>query len=584
MNRSHRSAGLGLLLGGILVGPASSASAVTRPYEEAASIEGVIRQHDGSVVPKATVTLRCVGLPDPRVAKTDARGRYAFSDVLPDLCSLHVTYEDDFFIKDLRVLRGVRLREDIEFDRPITYEEFKAIPVYPGLKGRDVMYVVGPPGSAVAIRPPETGSSNNNRSPFVPVSDAPRSAFSSRVGTSSSAFVQQSIARRVLPRPHDVRIDALVNDFDYDDVSKPDRPVTVNWEIAVCPWNREHLLARVGLQAASAPPGPLRNLVFAVDAMSLSSAHALPRLQATMRTLANHLGPRDRVSIVVHGGGDRVVLEPTRGDDLPSIRNAIAELDSAVGSKGASGIPLAYRLARKSFVRGGLNRVLLVSSRGFDADATADGALRELIESQGRLGVSMAVLDSEADTALLEAAGTTLTTVARAVQPQVHFNPAKVQSYRLLGYRSHHEANRYADDMVAGQGVTALYELIPVTDDPKPTSKHRRRRRRPSAAPSQPWMTAVVRYKHPKTDGFRRLVVPMSGRPLSVKASSDDLRFSAALATFGLVLGADEAPGHASLQMARALAVGSRGEDRRGARAAFMELVAAAEELLAARP
>ncbi len=588
MKRSLGLAGLSLLLGGMFIGPASRASAATRPYEEAASIEGVIRRHDGSVAAKAIVTLSCVELRDPRVAKTDSSGRYAFSDVAPDLCSLHVTHGDAVFVEDLRILRGVRLREDIELEGPMTLGEFKAVPVSPERNARDVNSVVVRPGSAVAPRPAKTGSSSNDGSPFVRVSDAPRSAFSSRVDTSSSALVQQSISRGVLPRPHGVHIDALVNDFDYGDVSKPDRPVTVNWEIAVCPWNREHLLARVGLQATTVARAktPPRNLVFSVDVVSMTSAHALPRLQGTIRRLANHLRPQDRVSIVVHGGGDRVVLEPTRGDDLPSIRGAIADLDSAVGPEGASGLALAYRLARKSFVRGGLNRVLLVSSRGFDIDAHGDGTLRELIESQGRTGVSMSVLDPEADTAVLEAAGTTPRTVARAVQPQVHFNPARVQSYRLLGYRSGREADRYADDMVSGQGVTALYELIPVTDKPTATSKRRRRRRRrqPSAAPSRPWMTAVVRYKHPKTDGFHRLVVPMSGRPLSVQASSDDLRFSAALATFGLVLAEDEASGHASLPMARTLAVGARGEDKRGARAAFVALVAAAEELLATRP
>jgi len=409
------------------------------------------------------------------------------------------------------------------------------------------------------------------------------------------------------------------NYFDYD-YAKPaeDKPISVNWEIAVCPWDQDHLLARIGLQTEpiAAKRVPPRNLVFLLDVSgSMSSPDKLPLLERAMGLLVDNLRPQDRVSIVVYAGAAGTVLPPTSGENLPAIRNAIADLEPGGSTNGAGGIRLAYQLARKAFIRRGINRVILATDGDFNVGTTSDGELVRLIERERKSKVFLSVLGfgqgnlqdakmeqladkgngnyayiddlAEARKVLVEEAGATLVTVAKDVKLQVEFNPAKIASYRLIGYENRLLADRDFDDdtkdagdMGAGHSVTALYELVPAKSRATKNATKRRKLRYQRARELEPaardeWMTVAVRYKAPDSDTSKRFEVPMAGRPHALRDASDDLRFAAAVAIYGMVLRDSSHGGQASLAMAKRLANGARGSDEKGYRAAFIDLLEA---------
>ena len=523
-------------------------------------------------------------------------------------------------------------------------EEFRNIPVG-NSSGRDFTQVVS--SSATASRDsaglslagaPANGvrrqEERSNRegydpiddNPFIAPLDRPLSTFSTDVDTASYSNVRRFINEGQFPPPDAVRVEELVNYFEYDYVPPAgDRPVSINWEVAECPWDEEHLLARIGLQTRpiAAERVPPRNLVFLLDVSgSMSSPDKLPLLQRGMQLLVQQLRPEDHVSIVVYAGAAGVVLPPTSGRDRTTIRDAIKALRSGGSTNGAGGIRLAYQLARRSFLKKGINRVILATDGDFNVGTSSQGELVRLIEKERRSGVFLTVLGfgqgnlqdakmeqladhgngnyayiddlQEARKVLVEQAGSTLVTVAKDVKLQVEFNPAKIAGYRLVGYENRLLADADFDDdtkdageLGAGHSVTALYELVPHGIEPpkglrKRAGKHLRYQRGRSLtrdAASNEWMTVAVRFKAPRASRSKRMEVVMKGRPNTVDEATDDFRFAAAVAMYGMELRDSEHRGNTTLRKIRRLAKGAQGHDLAGYRASFVELVDATMQL-----
>ncbi|MBM4187935.1 MAG: DUF3520 domain-containing protein [Gemmatimonadetes bacterium] len=446
----------------------------------------------------------------------------------------------------------------------------------------------------------------------------PLSTFSIDVDAGSYGNIRRFLKDGRLPPPDAVRVEEMINYFRYDyPAPRREEPFSITTEVAGAPWRPGHKLALIGLQSdrvemADLPP---TNLVFLLDVSgSMQSPDKLPLVKSAFRLLVNELREQDRVAIVVYAGAAGLVLPSTSGGDKHRILAAIDGLEAGGSTAGGAGIQLAYQVARDNFQRGGNNRVILASDGDFNVGVSSEGELVRLIEERRRDGVFLTVLgfgtgnlkDSkmeqlankgnghyayiddllEAKKVFVQELGATLLTVAKDVKIQVEFNPARVKSYRLVGYenrllddRDFNDDTKDAGEMGAGHSVTALYEIVPADGEPGEDGavdplKYQRRPRVGSA--SADWFTVKLRYKEPAGETSRLLqrVVDRETR-----SASADFRFAAAVAEFGMLLRNSEFKGKASYGSVLAQARAARGPDDEGYRSEFIRLVETAARL-----
>ena len=458
---------------------------------------------------------------------------------------------------------------------------------------------------------------NEFRSPHV----APLSTFSADVNTASYANVRRFIDQQSKLPPKDaVLLAELVNYFPYSyPRAAGDKPVSLTLDLAPCPWNAEHKLARVGVRAKDIAPSemPVRNLVFLIDTSgSMEAENRLPLVKKALHLLVDRLADKDRVSIVTYAGSAGVALRPTNGDDKTTIRRAIDQLRSGGSTNGEGGIKLAYELARKSFVQGGANRVVLCTDGDFNVGINNQGDLIRLIEQERTSGVFLTVLGfgmgnfkhanlealanhgnghfayidalDEARKVFVEQGGA-LVCVAKDVKFQVEFNPARVTAYRLLGYenrllKAEDFKNDAKDegDMGSGHQVTVLYEIVPtgVKIDLPDVDPSKYTQPAKVAGPQDEWLTVKMRYKPPTGDVSKELSAPFKGEV--AKDLSDDFRFAAATASFGTLLRGSKHAGAMTYAGVLEEAQGCLGKDPNGHRKGFLDLVTTARNLAAA--
>ena len=285
-------------------------------------------------------------------------------------------------------------------------------------------------------------------------------------------------------------------------------PFSVNLDAASCPWQPAHRLVRIGLKGREMPneKRPASNLVFLLDVSgSMEPANRLPLVKQAMRLLVEKLGENDRVAIVVYAGASGLALPSTTGDHKEQILRALENLQAGGSTNGAQGIELAYQTAAEHFIKGGVNRVILATDGDFNVGTTSEGDLVRLIQEKAKGGVFLSVLgvgddnlndstmqkladkgngnyaylDSleEARKVLVQQINGTLVTIAKDVKIQVEFNPARVASYRLIGYEKRmlrkedfNNDKIDAGEIGAGHTVTALYEVVPAGAEPNPAA------------------------------------------------------------------------------------------------------------------
>lgn len=451
--------------------------------------------------------------------------------------------------------------------------------------------------------------------PVHSVAETPVSTFSVDVDTGSYANVRRFLNQGQLPPEGAVRLEEMVNYFPYDYPLPSDgSPFGVTTEVAATPWNPNTRLLRVGIKASERAAAELApaNLVFLVDVSgSMDRREGLPLVKSTLKLLVDQLRDQDRVSLVVYAGESRVVLKPTSGRDKAKIRNAIEQLTAGGSTAGASGIELAYQMAREGFIDQGINRILLATDGDFNVGISDFDSLKQMAVDQRKSGVSLTTLGfgvdnynehlmeqladagdgnyayidnlREARKVLVEQLSSTLAVVARDVKLQVEFNPAQVSEYRLLGYENRAlKREDFSNDKVdageigAGHTVTALYEIVP-----KGSKGWLEPLRYTQAKAGEGNATELamlrVRYK-PAAGGSSRLIEhPIKS---AQHTPSDDLRFSAAVAAFAQQLKGDgRYTGSMSLKDTAALARSARGDDPYGLRNEFVQLVELAQSL-----
>ena len=230
--------------------------------------------------------------------------------------------------------------------------------------------------------------------PFLETSRAPLSTFSIDVDTASYANVRRYLNDGQMPPKDAVRIEELINYFEYD-YPQPigNQPFSVNTEAATAPWNKQHKIVSIGLQGkkVSMEDAPPSNLVFLLDVSgSMNEPQKLPLLKDSLKILVNQLTAKDRVAIVVYAGASGLVLNST--NNRGEILNALGNLESGGSTNGGQGIQLAYKVALDNFIQGGNNRVILATDGDFNVGLTGDNELVNLIEAKRRTGIFLSVL------------------------------------------------------------------------------------------------------------------------------------------------------------------------------------------------
>jgi Ca-activated chloride channel family protein len=462
--------------------------------------------------------------------------------------------------------------------------------------------------------------------PFLPAASNPLSTFSIDVDTASYANVRRFINSGSLPPKDAVRVEEMINYFSYD-YREPegDKPFSIDLDATSCPWEPSHRLLRIGLKGREVAneKRPASNLVFLLDVSgSMMPAERLPLVKHAMRLLVDKLGEKDRVAIVVYAGGSGLVLNSTSGSEKEKILSALEELKAGGSTNGADGIELAYKVAADNFINGGVNRVILATDGDFNIGVTNQGDLIRLIEQKAKTGVFLSVLgvgtdnlkdstmqkladkgngnyaylDSvdEARKVLVQQINGTLMTIAKDVKIQVEFNPARVASYRLIGYekrmlRKEDFNNDKVDagEIGAGHTVTALYEVVPVgagAGDPAasvpPVDPLKYGTNKTDTTNGSPEMV-TVKLRHKKPDGETSELTERSlvDNGSKFENASPDLKFAAAVAEFGMLLRDSPYKGKGSFGAVLEWAREGKGRDLAGYRAGFIEMAREAQTL-----
>jgi Ca-activated chloride channel family protein len=444
----------------------------------------------------------------------------------------------------------------------------------------------------------------------------PLSTFSIDVDAASYSNMRRFINNGQRPPIDAVRIEEMVNYFDYD-YQQPigEDPFSIYTEIATAPWNANHKLVHIGLQGKKIPTDnlPPSNLVFLMDVSgSMAEPNKLPLLVASFKLLVQQLREQDRVSIVVYAGAAGVVLPPTSGDQKKKIIAALDQLQAGGSTAGGEGIRLAYAIAKENFKKDGNNRVILATDGDFNVGESSDAAMERLIEEKRKDGIFLTVLgygmgnykDSkmeiladkgngnyayidnilEAQKVLVTEFGGTLFTIAKDVKLQIEFNPTKVKAYRLIGYENRmlksedfNNDKKDAGELGSGHTVTALYEIIPVGVESEfykiDELKYQQSKIDRSAANTNELMTVKFRYKKPDQDVSKLIVHALLDKETDSNKTSENFRWSASVAAFGMLLRESEFIKDYTFEDVLIMAQASRGKDQEGYRTEFINMV-----------
>ncbi len=447
---------------------------------------------------------------------------------------------------------------------------------------------------------------------------APLSTFSIDVDNASYTNIRRFInAGQKVPKDA-VRVEEMVNFFKYQyPQPKDEHPFSINTEYSDCPWNKDTKLVRIGLQGKILPTEtlPASNLVFLIDVSgSMSSMNKLPLVKESLKVLVTQLRDEDKISIVVYAGAAGMVLPSTSGSRKETIIAALDQLESGGSTAGGAGIQLAYKTAVENFIKGGNNRVVLATDGDFNVGASSDSDMQTLIEEKRKSGVFLTCLgfgmgnykDSKMETLADKGNGNyayidniqeanrflgkefkgSMFAIAKDVKIQIEFNPAHVASYRLIGYENRKlNPEDFQNDAIdagelgSGHTVTALYEIIPVGVKSKfykePSDLKYTETKNTTTEFSDELATVKFRYKKPDGDKSVEMVQVIEDKVTPVANTSNDLKFSSAVAWFGLKLRDSKFISNKSMSDIKKLASEGLAYDDQGYRAEFIRLMEA---------
>lgn len=455
--------------------------------------------------------------------------------------------------------------------------------------------------------------------PFLNSMSNPLSTFSIDVDTASYSNTRRYIESNQLPPADAVRIEELVNYFPYDYAApKDNKPFAVHTDLSVCPWQPRHKLLRIGIKGKPVLTEnlPANNLVFLLDVSgSMGAPNKLPLLKRSLKLLVDRMRPQDHTSIVVYAGAAGVVLPPTSGERKDDIIAALDKLESGGSTAGGAGLALAYQMAQKHFKANGNNRIILATDGDFNVGPSSDSELTRMVEDKRKAGVFLTVLGfgmgnykdnkmekladkgngnyayidnlMEARKVLVTEVGGTLLTLAKDVKLQLEFNPSRVASYRLIGYENRmlrtedfDDDTKDAGELGAGTTVTALYEIVPGDARAQATPlKYQSSQTRPQSTDSDELLTVKLRYKAPREDKSQLISRSVPDKAQAWENVSQDFRFAAAVANFGMQLRDSEHKGQWQMEDVITQARSAQGKDQESYRRNFVEMARKAQLL-----
>jgi len=396
--------------------------------------------------------------------------------------------------------------------------------------------------------------------PFIKTSDNPVSTFSIDAdGASYSNIRRYILSENSIPPKAAVRTEELINYFTLDyPFNISDHPISLNGEVASCPWNNEHKLIRIGIKGKNIPDNqlPPSNFVFLIDVSgSMSSSDKLELLKEGFKLFVDQMSSEDRISIVTYAGSAGVLLESTSGNEKSKIKAAINKLGAGGSTAGAQGIITAYEIAQKNFIINGNNRVILGTDGDFNVGTSNTEELVKLIEEKRELKIFLTVLGvgrGNLNDNMMEQIADNgngnyeyldnleqlkkvfiyefnkFYPVAKDVKVQVEFNPELVQEYRLIGYENRvlkeedfENDTKDAGEIGSNQSITALYEILPAT-----TIINR----------EKSTFTIKFRYKLPDTDTSIPINLDIYDEGNTFETSSNFMKFSASISSFSMIL------------------------------------------------
>ncbi|TPM44715.1 VWA domain-containing protein [Mesorhizobium sp. B2-2-3] len=452
----------------------------------------------------------------------------------------------------------------------------------------------------------------------------PVSTFSIDVDTASYSFVRRSLKEGFLPQADTVRVEEMINYFPYDWKGPDAASTPFNSTVSVMPtpWNAHSKLMHVAIKGFDVKPAeqPKANLVFLIDVSgSMDEPDKLPLLKSAFRLLVSKLKADDTISIVTYAGDAGTVLMPTKVAEKDKILNAIDKLQPGGSTAGEAGIKEAYKLAEQSFIKDGINRVMLATDGDFNVGQSDDDDLKRLIEQERKSGVFLSVFGfgrgnlndqmmqtiaqngngtaayidtlAEAEKVLVEDASSTLFPIAKDVKIQVEFNPQKVSEYRLIGYETR-ALNREdfnndrvdAGEIGSGHSVTAIYEITPKGsggEQIEPLRYGQAAVNNGGVANADEYAFVKIRYKLPNEDLSKLITTPVTSanEVASFDQATTDQRFSVAVAAFGQKLRDEDATAKFGYDRIMEIATAARGADPFGYRSEFLSLVRLASAL-----
>ena len=535
--------------------------------------------------------------------------------------TVRVEPEQQLFDDEVRVVEELKRERMQETDAVAS-----KVAGSPKMKHRADLYAAMPASNIAQLRAPSDPVNRENYAHFTDnplhrVAEDPFSTFSIDVDTGAYSNMRRMLNAGNRPVKDAIRIEELINYFSYD-YPRPKRrgtPFSITTEVGPSPWNPDTHLLHVGIQGydvlrAQLPPS---NLVFLVDVSgSMQSPDKLGLLKSALRLLVRELKSEDRVSIVVYAGASGVVLEPTAGDQVATITAALDGLTAGGSTNGGAGIRLAYGLAQQSFIKGGINRVILATDGDFNVGTVDFEMLKQLVEERREGGIGLTTLGfgrgnyndhlmeqladagngnyayidtlSEARKALVDEMSSTLLTIAKDVKIQVEFNPDTVAEYRLIGYENRALAREdFSNDKVdageigAGHSVTAIYEIALAGSAGRRMESGRYQSQQPATGNIRELALVKLRYKKPEGETSTLIERPVLKADIvkDLGLTSEPYRFSAAVAGLGQILRGGKYTSDFSYPEVLALARGARGDDPFGYRGEFLQLANLASSL-----
>ncbi len=343
--------------------------------------------------------------------------------------------------------------------------------------------------------------------PFVKTDFAADSYFSMDSFTASYSNLRRYI-NNGMNLPSDlIRTDELINYFSYD-IEKPTDGNTFSStvEMGDCPWNEEHKLLTVGVATKEVKriENNGNNIVFLIDVSgSMNSTNKLGLIKKSFKLFVENLDSSDIVSVVTYANGVNTIFEGRYVEKTGQLIKKVNNLRAFGGTGGDKGLERAYEIAKKYFIPGGNNRVIIASDGDFNIGRFSQEELKSFIEEKRESGIYLTTLGfgmgnykdttmetlakygnggyayidciAEAKKVLVDELDSTLVTVAKDVKSNIEFNPNVVDSYRLIGYENKKLTKDEFDDEdkdagEIGSGKTSIicYELVlkeNITDD-----------------------------------------------------------------------------------------------------------------------